>query len=172
MDIFGGGGKSNKQFNILSGDSTDGHGGYGAGTFNLDNMTPVIIDPVDERVFIDMGALHARSEIEKRIKMLKDINEVPNARRYWIVWVTTEHNEGGEPYYHGAGACAVWVDREIRRGYKSMPEHVNNMDKAMKGHIIVEHMDDESRKYLGEYLKAFNEELWDRAAPEFREALT
>lgn len=68
MDLFNKntGKKQGSGFNILSGDSTDGHGGFGVGSLSLDNLTPVIIDPVEERVFIDMGAIHARSEIEKK----------------------------------------------------------------------------------------------------------
>ena len=40
------------------------------------------------------------------------------------------------------------VDREIRRGYKSLPEHVNKMDKSLKRHIMVDHMDESSKRYL------------------------
>ncbi|WP_370542936.1 YwhD family protein [Geomicrobium sp. JCM 19055] len=73
MDLFNKntGKKQGSGFNILSGDSTDGHGGFGVGSLSLDNLTPVIIDPVEERVFIDMGAIHARSEIEKKSKIAR-----------------------------------------------------------------------------------------------------
>ncbi|WP_018923217.1 YwhD family protein [Salsuginibacillus kocurii] len=166
--------EKNKQiknsFNILSGDSTDGHGGYGAGVMSLDNMTPVIVDPAEDRVFIDMGALHARSEIEKRIKLLKDREEVPNAKTFWIVWVTTDYRDG-ESYYSGVGACEFLADYEIRRGYKSMPEHVNNMDKALKGKIVIEHMDDHSKQLLGSFLQDFDEGMWSRSDESLRDAL-
>lgn len=160
-------------FTILSGDATDGHGGYGVGSINLDNVTPVFIDPEEERAFIDMGALHARSEVEKRVRFHPDKSKVPNGKLYWLVWVTVDHKEG-KPYYAGVGACEMLIEREekrIRNGYKSMPEHVNNMDKSLKGRIVVDHMDDFSKKMLREFLKGFNEEMWKNASPELHEAL-
>ncbi len=56
-------------------------------------------------------------------------------------------------YYAGVTACEMTVDREIKRGYKSLPEHVNRMDKSIKRHIIVEHMDEQSKVVLQEFLK-------------------
>ncbi len=47
--------KKTTGFNILSGDSTDGHGGYGAGVMNLDNVSPVFVCPDDDEAFVDMG---------------------------------------------------------------------------------------------------------------------
>lgn len=58
--------KKKIQFNILSSDSTNGDGGFGVGTLDLNNITPVIIDVEREDVFIDMEALHGRSRIEKK----------------------------------------------------------------------------------------------------------
>lgn len=60
--------KQKMSFTILSGDSTDGDGGFGIGSINLDNMTPLIIDPEENDVFIDMDALHAKSKIEKMVR--------------------------------------------------------------------------------------------------------
>lgn len=48
--------KRGQGFNILSSDSTDGHGGYGAGTLNLNNVSPVFVDVEGEEAFVDMGA--------------------------------------------------------------------------------------------------------------------
>ncbi|PRO65714.1 YwhD family protein [Alkalicoccus urumqiensis] len=162
--------KMSGSFNILSNDSTDGHGGYGVGTINLNNVTPVFVDPEENTAFIDMGALHARSDVEKRIKFLKDRQEVPNGKLYWLVWVTVEHLDG-KPAYTGVGACEMIVDRSIRRGYKSMPEHVNNMDKSMKGKIAVDHMDDRSKGVLRRFLKDFNQEYWDASTDELKNHL-
>jgi len=44
--------KEKIHFTILSNDSTDGDGGYGVGTLDLNNVTPVIIDCEKEHVFI------------------------------------------------------------------------------------------------------------------------
>ncbi|MFC4736462.1 YwhD family protein [Bacillus daqingensis] len=163
--------KMSGNFNILSNDSTDGHGGYGVGTINLNNMTPVFVDPEEGKAFIDMGALHARSEVEKRIKFLKDKAEVPNGKLYWLVWVTVEHLEG-KPAYTGVGACEMTVDRSIRRGYKSMPEHVNNMDKSLKGKIAVEQMDDVSKQVLRDFLIEFNSDFWEASSDELKNGLS
>ena len=57
-------------------------------------------------------------------------------------WVTTERSESG-PYYAGVTACYLLVNKSIRRGYKSMPEHVNMMDKSMKHKIIIDHIGEE-----------------------------
>lgn len=159
--------KKTAQFNILKNDSTDGHGGFGVGTLSLDNVTPVIIDTVDGEAYIDMGALHARSKVEKGIKFLPKKEEVPNGRLYWIVWITVERGSKG-PFYAGLGACEMTVDREIRRGYKLLPEHVNNMDKSMKRKIIVDKMDEESKNILGDYLKTYDAGMWERSSEELK----
>lgn len=157
-------------FNIIKNDSTDGHGGYGVGAISLNNVSPVIIDTETQEAFIDMGALHARSKIEKGIKVLTNRDEVPNGKTYWVIWVTVHRKQEG-PYYHGLGACELFIDSEARRGYKSMPEHVNNMDRSLKGRVIVNHMDEQSRQVLGEFLKKFNQEMWNNSSEELRNAL-
>lgn len=169
LDLFEGGKKKGQGFNILKKDSTDGHGGYGAGTMSLDNVTPLFIDPEEEEAFIDMGAMHARSAVEKGIKFLPEKDKVPNGKLYWLVWITVNNGKQG-PYYAGAGACELTVDREIRRGYKSLPEHVNNMDKSMKGRVIVSHMDDKSKQILLNYLQSFDKEMWERSSDDFKES--
>lgn len=130
-------------FNIIKDDSTDGHGGYGVGALSLENISPVFVCPSDEEVFVDIGAMHARSVVEKGIKFLPNKDEVPNGKLYWLVWVTIDRKQEG-PYYAGMTACEMTVDREIRRGYKSLPEHVNKMDKSLKRRIMVEEIDRKS----------------------------
>lgn len=161
--------KKNSQFTIMKDDSTDGHGGYGIGTVSLENVSPVIVDPNEEKAYVDMDALHARSAVEKRVKFQPDKSVVSNGKQYWIVWVTVNRNETGF-YYHGVGACEIIVDRSIKRAYKSMPEHVNNMDKSMKGQVVVEHMDDHSKKLLGEFLREYKPELWENSSEELKQA--
>lgn len=156
-------------FNILGGKST--HGGYGAGVLNLDHVSPVIVDIEAKEAMVDMGAMHARSAVEKVIKFLPNKEEVPNGRPYWLVWVTVDHNENG-PYYAGVTACEMTVDREIRRGYKSLPEHVNRMDKSLKRHIIVDHIDDQSKVILAEFLQEFNEAMWENSSGKLKEDLS
>jgi hypothetical protein len=172
MDLFNNDNKKKKStgFTILSGDSTGGHGGFGVGSLSLDNMSPVIVDTEGGEAFVDMGALHARSSIEKRIKFLPNKEEVPNGRLYWIVWITIERTPQGA-CYAGVTACEVTVDEEIRRGYKNLAEHVNKMDKSLKRKIMVEHMDEKSKKILGEYLKSFNEDMWQYSSEELKTGL-
>ena len=162
--------KKKNGFNILSGDSTSGHGGYGAGVMNLDNISPVFVDPEEGEAFVDMGALHARSAVEKRIKFLPNKEEVPNGKLYWLVWVAIQHKES-KPYYAGVAGCEMTVDTEIRRGFKSLPDHVNKMDKALKGKILVEHMDAKSKDILAEFLKKHNEQMWLHSDKDLHEAL-
>ncbi|SDM51937.1 YwhD family protein [Sediminibacillus halophilus] len=161
--------KKKNQFTIMKDDSTDGHGGYGVGSISLENISPVIIDPAEDRAFVDMGAMHARSEVERRVKFLPDKEAVPNGKLYWIVWVTVEKKDFGS-YYHGVAGSEIRVDRSIKRAYKSMPEHVNHMDKSMKGQVIVDHMDEHSKKLLGDFLRDFNKEMWENSADELKQA--
>ncbi|CQR46131.1 YwhD family protein [Paraliobacillus sp. PM-2] len=162
--------KKNNAFTIMKDDSTDGHGGYGVGAISLENISPVIVDPNENRAFVDMGAMHARSEVERRVKFIPNKDEVPNGKLYWIVWVTVERGENG-PYYHGVAGSEIRVDRSIKRAYKSMPEHVTHMEKSMKGHVIVKHMDDTSKKLLAQFLREFNQEMWKNASEELHQAL-
>jgi hypothetical protein len=159
--------KNSSGFTILKNDSTDGHGGYGVGTISLNNVTPVIIDPNEEESFIDMGALHARSKVEKGVKWIPNREEVPNGKQYWIVWVTVERLEQG-PCYVGLGACELVIDYNIRRGYKSMPEHVNNMDKSMKRKVVVDHMDEKSKQLLEKFLQEYDLGMWERSSQELK----
>ncbi|EGL81888.1 protein of unknown function YwhD [Caldalkalibacillus thermarum TA2.A1] len=170
MDLLNKNKKNKSQFTILNNDSTDGHGVFGVGTLNLNNVSPVIIDVENERAFVDMGALHARSEVEKRIKFTPNKEEVPNGRPYWIVWVTVDRNEHG-PYYAGVAACEMTVDREARRGYKNLAEHVNHMDKALKRKIVVNHMDKKSKKILKDFLQNHNQNMWEHSSEDLKQQL-
>ncbi|WP_456277402.1 YwhD family protein [Bacillus sp. AK128] len=158
-------------FNIIKNDPTDGHGGFGAGgALSLDNISPVFVDPEAEEAFVDIGAMHARSVVEKGIKFLPDRDKVPNGKLYWLVWVTIERTENG-PYYAGVTACEMTVDREIRRGYKSLPDHVNKMDKSLKRKIIVNDMDEKSKKVLADFLQKHDKGMWERSSAQLKEDL-
>ncbi|MDQ0244913.1 hypothetical protein J2S09_002484 [Bacillus fengqiuensis] len=158
-------------FNIIKNDSTDGHGGFGVGALSLNNISPVFVDPEEGEAFVDTGAMHARSVVEKGIKFLPNKEDVPNGKLYWLVWVTIDRKEAGS-YYAGVTACEMTVDREIRRGYKSLPEHVNKMDKSLKRHIMVDFMDDKSKQLLRDFLKNHNEEMWNLSEEKLKEDLS
>lgn len=162
--------KKANAFTIIKDDSTDGHGGYGVGAISLENMSPVIIDPEEGKAFIDMGAMHARSEIERRVKMLPNKEGVPNAKLYWICWVVVERGPEG-PYYHGAAASEIRVDKAAKRGYKRLPEHVKHMEQSLKGKYVLDHIDDKSKHLLRDFLIDFDKEMWERTPQELKDAL-
>jgi|SRR5690625_183810 len=160
--------KQRQQFTIIKDDSTDGHHEFGVGSISLENMSSVIVDPNKNKAYVDMNAMHARSDIERRVRYYSDPNEVPDGLLYWIVWVTVERGDNG-PYYAGVAASELRVDRPNKRAYKSMPEHVTHMEKSLKGHIVVEHMDAPSKKLLGDFLKEFDEDMWNNSTDELKE---
>ncbi len=163
--------KQRQAFTIIKDDSTDGHGGYGMGSITLENMSSIIVDPNEDKAYVDMDAMHARSEVERRVRYVPDRDEVPNGLLYWIVWVTVERGEKG-PYYAGVAGSELRVDRTARRAYKSMAQHVTHMEKSLKGIIIVDHMDDHSKKLLRGFLTDFNKDMWENSTDELKEGLS
>lgn len=163
--------RERQQFTIIKDDSTDGHHEFGVGSISLENMSSVIVDPNENKAYVDMDAMHARSEIERRVKYFNDRNEVPDGKLYWIAWVTVERGDNG-PFYYGVAASELRVDKPNKRAYKSLPEHVTHMERSLKGHVVVDHMDDHSRKLLGDFLKTFDEEMWNLASDELKKAFS
>jgi hypothetical protein len=136
------------------------HKGFGAGTIDLSNVSAVIID--GEEAYFDLGALHAKSKVEKGIKFSMDKAEVPNGRTCWIVWVAVDRAAEGS-HYAGLAACEMSIDEEARRGWKILADHVNRMDKAMKRHVLIDNLAPADRLRLKDALIANNAELWERA---------
>ncbi|MEI5909042.1 YwhD family protein [Bacillus spongiae] len=162
--------KKKMGFNIIKDEPTDGHGGFGVGSLTLENISPVFVDVEEKDAFIDIGAMHARSTVEKGIKFTTNREDSEGGKAYWLVWVTIDRKAEG-PYYAGVTACEMVVNREKRRGYKLLPDHVNKMDKSMKRHIMVEHMDDSSKIVLADFLKNHNQEIWDLSSEQLKKAL-
>ncbi len=162
--------KRKVEFTIIKNEPSGVHGSFGIGSINLSNVSPVIIDVEAGEAFVDMGAMHARSSVERGIKFLPNKEEVPNGKPYWIVWVTVGRKEEG-PYIHGAAACEMTIDRETRRGYKLLPEHVNNMDRSIKGRFILEHMDKKSKQVLKEFLQNHDAGMWERSDEQLKTQL-
>ena len=163
--------KPKQQFTILKDDSTDGHGGYGIGSISLENMSSVIVDPNENSAYVDMDAMHARSDIERRVRYFSDKTEVPDGLLYWIVWVTVERGENG-PYYAGVAGSELRVDRPNKRAYKSMAEHVKHMEGSLKGKVFVDHMDNKSKQLLQTFLQDFNKDMWENSTDALKEQLT
>ncbi|NGQ96212.1 hypothetical protein G3578_13680 [Brevibacillus sp. SYP-B805] len=164
MDIFN---NKNSGFTIMSG-KTNVHGGFGQGVLDLSSVSSVIID--GDKAYIDMGALHAKSAVEKGIKWTTNKEEVPNGKPYWLVWVSVDRKEEG-PYYAGVTACYMEIDREARRGYKILADHVNRMDYAMKRRIMVSELDDTAKKALKQLLMEHNPQMWENSSEELKQAL-
>ncbi len=156
-----------QQFTIIKDDSTDGHGGYGMGSISLENMSTVIVDPNENKAYVDMDAMHARSSIERRVRYYPDKDEVPEGLLYWIVWVTVEKGKNGA-FYAGVTASELRVDKPNKRAYKSMPEHVKHMEQSLKGEIVIDHMDERSRKLLIHFLKEFDENMWQLSSNDLK----
>lgn len=158
-------------FTIIKNDPTDGHKGFGIGSLSLENVTPVFIDVEEQHAFIDIGAMHAKSEVERRIKFTTNREDSEGGKPYWLVWVTVDFKEDG-PYFAGVTACEMVVNQENRRGYKILADHVNKMDKSMKRHIIVDHIDDNSKKVLAQFLQSHNAEMWERSEEQLKKDLS
>lgn len=157
-------------FTIIKDDPTDGHKGFGIGSLSLENVTPLFIDIEERNAFIDIGAMHAKSAVEKGIKFTTDRADSEGGKPYWLVWVTIDFKEDG-PYYAGVTACEMVVNREKRRGYKILADHVNKMDKSMKRKILVDYMDDVSKQVLAQFLQTHNQEMWDRSVDQLKSDL-
>ena len=158
-------------FTIIKNDPTDGHKGFGIGALSLENVSPVIIDIEEGTAKVEIGAMHARSDTERGIKFTTNREDSLGGKPYWLVWVTIDHKEDG-PYYAGVAACEMVINREKRRGYKILAEHVNKMDKSMKRHILVDFMDDRSKGILAEFLKGHNIQMWERSSSQLHKDLT
>ncbi|WP_282020345.1 YwhD family protein [Planomicrobium okeanokoites] len=157
-------------FTIIKDDPTDGHKGYGIGSLSLENVSPLLIDVAEQEAFIDIGAMHARSEVERGIKFTTNREDSAGGKDYWLIWITIDFNPEG-PYYAGVTACEMVVNREKRRGYKILADHVNRMDKSMKRRILVDNMEAPSKRVLAEYLRSHNAEMWQRSSEQLHTEL-
>lgn len=158
-------------FTIIKDDPTDGHKGYGIGSLSLENVSPLFIDVAEQEAFIDIGAMHARSEVERGIKFTVNREDSAGGKDYWLIWITIDFNPQG-PYYAGVTACEMVVNREKRRGYKILADHVNRMDKSMKRRILVDNMDAPSKRVLAHYLESHNAEMWKNSSEQLHNELS
>ncbi|RJX37394.1 hypothetical protein D3P09_23895 [Paenibacillus pinisoli] len=144
------------------------HKGFGAGSIDLSDVACVMID--QGVAYIDVGAMHAKSKIERGIKFTPNKEDTPNGRQCWIVWVAVGRNEEGS-YYAGATACEMLIDTEARRGWKILADHVNRLDSALKRRYMVDNLGDEEKAALRKLLVEHNAEWWERTPAELKDAL-
>lgn len=146
--------------NIISNEDKSKHKGFGAGSIDLNSMSPVILD--GDEAYIDIGAMHAKSKVEKGIKFSMNRDDVPNGRQVWIVWVAVDRSPEGQ-FYGGLTACEMWIDTEARRGWKILADHVNRMDYALKRKVLLEGLSSEQKQLLKKLLLDTNEQWWERS---------
>jgi hypothetical protein len=144
------------------------HRGFGAGTIDLSQVSCIIID--EGVAYIDVGAMHAKSKIEKGIKFSPDKANVPNGRSAWIVWVAVDRNEGGT-YYAGAASCEMLIDTEARRGWKILPDHVNRLDSSLKRKYMLDNIGPVEKAALRKLLVEHNDEWWEHSPQTLKDLL-
>ncbi len=157
----------NLSLNVVS--AKKDHKGFGAGMIDLSNLSSVIID--EGVAYIDLGAIHAKSRVEKGIKFTPVKEDTPNGRKCWIVWVAVGRNEAGEAYYAGVTACEMLIDTEARRGWKILPDHVNKLDYALKRRFMIEGLSEDEKRALRQCLIDNNAEMWERSPEQLKELL-
>jgi hypothetical protein len=160
-------GKKQIALNIVNAKSK--HKGFGAGSIDLNNVSPVIID--GGKAVIDIGAMHAKSKVEKGIKFSMNREDVPDGRQVWLVWVAVDRSPEGQ-FYGGITACEMWIDTEARRGWKILADHVNKLDGALKRKIILEGLGEAEKSALKDLLISHNEDWWNASPEELRGALS
>lgn len=144
------------------------HRGFGAGSIDLSDVACIMID--NGEAYIDVGALHAKSKIERGIKFTPNKEDTPNGRKCWVVWVAVERSDEGA-YYAGAASCEMLIDSEARRGWKILADHVNRLDAAIKRKYMLDNIGPEEKAALRKLLIEHNNEWWDRSPDELKQLL-
>lgn len=158
-------GKKKLSLNVVS---RKPHRGFGAGTIDLSQVACVIIDQGE--AYIDVGAMHAKSKIERGIRFSPNKEDTPNGRPAWVVWVAVDRGEEGS-YYAGVASCEMLIDTEARRGWKVLPDHVNRLDAALKRKIMLDNIGPAEKAALKKLLISHNAEWWERSSDALKEQL-
>ncbi|MCL6515437.1 YwhD family protein [Alicyclobacillus sp.] len=135
----------------------------------LRGLSAVFVD--GDRVFIDNGAIHAKSNLERGLRFVKTREEVPNPREVWVFWITLRRNPEGQGY-NGAMPFCLWVDEAAGVGYKSLAEQVNKMEKAVKGQVDLAGVPDAVVRHVASFLHSLRPDLWEHASEAFRSAFS
>lgn len=131
-------------------------------------LSVVFVDGED--IFIDNGGIHGKSRIERGIRFAKSVDEVPNPRHVFGIWITLHRFQGGVQGYHGAVPFELQIDADASVGYKSLAQQVNGMERAIKGTVDISALPGEVKQRLAEFLKSVGAQLWEHAEASFREA--
>ncbi|GGI97612.1 hypothetical protein GCM10010885_04120 [Alicyclobacillus cellulosilyticus] len=134
----------------------------------LRGLSAVLVD--GDEVFVDNGAIHAKSRVERGIAFVDDRALVPQPRHIIGFWITLHRFEGGTQGFYGAMPFHLWIDSEAKKGYKSLAEQVKGMEKAIRGTVDVSSVPADVRHRVAAFLQQIRPDLWEHAAPGFREA--
>jgi hypothetical protein len=134
----------------------------------MKGLSAVFVDA--DRVYIDNGAIHAKSQLEKGLQFVRNVDELSDPKTVWVFWITLKRNEDKEQRYHGAMPFKILIDETAQKGYKSLAEQVNQMDKAVKGHVDLTGVPGDVKARLKDFLKGVRTELWTLASEEFLKA--
>ncbi|GMA62237.1 YwhD family protein [Alicyclobacillus fastidiosus] len=135
----------------------------------MKGLSAIFVD--GDEVFVDNGAIHAKSRLEVGVKFVPSLDEVPNPRRVEGVWVTLKRQESGLGYT-GAMPFELWIDSANKLGYKKLSDHVNQMDKAVRGQVDLSRMSSEAIQKVGQYVQTIRPDLWENATDAFRSAFS
>ncbi|MBF8377045.1 YwhD family protein [Alicyclobacillus mali] len=135
----------------------------------LKGISAVLMD--GDEIFIDNNAIHAKSRVEVGIRFVGSLEEVPHPRRIVGLWVSLKRFENGMGF-NGVQAIEMWIDSEAQLGYKKLADHVNAMDKAVKGKADLSLLSSEQVEKFAAFLRGLRPDLWENASPAFREAFS
>jgi hypothetical protein len=138
---------------------------------SMKGLSALFID--GERVFIDNGAIHAKSHFEKSLSFVKELSEIQVTKEVWVFWITLHRfdtPEGKVQGYYGAMPFCIYVDEKTGQAYKNLAEQVNKMEKAVKGQVDLTKVPEDVRTKAAEYLKKVRPDLWEHAGESFRKA--
>ena len=144
------------------------HKGFGAGSIDLSQVACIIIDQGE--AYIDVGAMHAKSKVERGIRFSPNKEDVPNGRPAWVVWVAVDRNEEGS-FYAGAASCEMLIDSEARRGWKVLADHVNRLDASVKRRFLLDNLGPAEKAALAKLLQEHNREWWDHSPQQLKDLL-
>lgn len=133
----------------------------------LGNLSAIIVEP--DRAWVHPGALHGKSPIEQGVRWVASKDEAPDAKPYWIAWVTLGRHDGRRGY-RSIRVSPMWIDTEAKVGYKHLPTHVNDMKAALDGDIDIRILPASARRALLAELKSRGLQYWKDALPEFKAA--
>ena len=147
-----------------------GRSGHGTPD-ELASLSAVMIN--GDEIVVDNGAIHGKSRFERGVdfRSFTAPEQVPNAERIAVIWVTLQRYENGMGY-NGLCATEIFVNLETNQGYKSMAALVNQMDRAMKGKVDLACLSAEEKGKFAGFLAELRADLWANTPDEVKAQLS